>query len=118
MAIQRFENESYIAAKEVMDALKEAYENPRSRMVNKINYADLAFLSNIMPNKAINLGNCYYYLTFMDEPVFVQITNPMSVAMYSYEEFQKRVAELDDFVENMLMLFDSINADMRKSECN
>ena len=54
----------------------------------------------------------------MDELMFVQITNPMSVVMYSYEEFQKSVAELDNFVENMLMLFDPINTDMKKSERN
>ena len=54
----------------------------------------------------------------MEEPIFVQITNPMSVAMYSYEEFQKSVAELDNFVEDMLMLFDPINADMKKIERN
>ena len=54
----------------------------------------------------------------MDELVFAQITNSMSVVMYSYEEFQKSVAELDNFVENMLMLFDPINTDMKKSERN
>lgn len=38
--------------------------------------------------------------------------------MYSYEEFQKSVVELDNFVENMLMLFGPINTDMKKSERN
>lgn len=52
----------------------------------------------------------------MEEPIFVQITNPMSVAMYSYEEFQKRVAELDDFVEDMLMLFNTIEMDKKNHE--
>lgn len=93
MAIFEFEKESYEGAKEIMAKIKAVYENPRSRKNNNIDYVDLTFLNGIYPNKVIDLGNGFYYLSFMNEAVYAQIADSMHVVLYSREEFQNQVTE-------------------------